>query len=395
MSDQDDKKNPWGKRPTSNNGSRNNSGSEQGRGNSDNVEELFKKSQEQLKQIFNGNNKSGGGKGDSPFNLRIIGLLSFVALLLWIASGIFTVNAKEEGVVLRFGKYVRTVSPGLNYHLPAPIEKVIKLRVTDRYKEEIGYRSSSVSNRFQRGNKREILMLTGDENIVDVNFEVQWQISDARKFLFNIYDPRSTIRNTAESAMREVVGTTPINDILSEGRTEAQLRTKDLLQKVLNSYDAGVDIMEINMRAVPPSSAITIEDIVVDENGNTNTVQVTSTVDEAFKDVQAAKINKEETINKAIAYQNMVIPIARGNAQQMLQQAEGYRQKVIARAEGEAQRFLEIYNQYRNAPDVTRKRMYLETMENVFKDMDKIILGSNATQGTVPYLPLNELLKSK
>ena len=389
MSNGDDKKNPWGKRPSNSGGSGNYNGQP------DNVEELFKKGQDKLKQYFNNGNGGVGGQGGKvPLNARVIGMLIALAVILWGLSGIFTVDAKEEGVVLRFGKYVRTVGPGLNYHLPTPIETVVKLRVTDRYKEAIGYNSNTSNRRdFGRSGEREILMLTGDENIVDVNFEVQWQIADARKFLFNVYNPRDTIRNAAESAMREVIGTTPINDILSDGRTEAQLRTKELLQTVLDSYDAGVDIMEINMRAVPPRSQITIDDISVDEDGQTRTTQIKTTVDEAFKDVQAAKINKEETINKAIAYQNMVIPIARGNAQEMLQKAEGYKEKVIAQAEGEAQRFLEVYDQYRKAPDVTKKRIYIETMEGVLSNMDKIILDSKGAGGAVPYLPLNELLK--
>jgi membrane protease subunit HflK len=384
-----DKKNPWGQRPSS----------QQHRpSDADNVEELFKKGQDRLKGMLRGGGNGGAGSGQNggfPFSPRVLVLLVLGAFILWMATGIFTINAKEEGVVLRFGEYVRTVGPGLNYHLPSPIEQVVRLRVTDRYKEEIGYYSGGNASLFRRGNEgRNILMLTGDENLVDVSFEVQWQIGDARKFLFNVYNPRATIREAAESAMREIVGTTPINDILSEKRSDVQLRTKALLQRVLDSYDLGVDIKEINMKGVPPRSAITIEDILVDDDGKTKVKTITTTVDEAFKDVQAAKINKEETINKAIAYQNMVIPIARGRAQEVLQKAEGYKQRVVAEAEGEAARFSKIYAQYRYAPDVTRRRMYLDTMEGVLEHMDKVILDTSGSGGVVPYLPLQDFGKA-
>jgi membrane protease subunit HflK len=343
---------PWGNKPQKNNKPQPPS--------QDELDELLKKGQERIKSLFSGGGKKTPGGGSKGGYI----VLAIIALLVWLASGVYTVNTKEEGVVLRFGKYIKTAGPGLNYHLPSPIEKVFKIPVTERYKEEVGYRSSNYS---RRGGDREILMLTGDENIIDINFEVQWQISDARKFLFNINDPQKTIRDAAESAMREVIGTTPISAVLSEGRSVAQLQTKQLLQETLDSYDAGVEIKEINMKGVPPSTVV-----------------------EAFKDVQAAKINKQETINKAKAYYNEVIPIARGDAEAMLQEAEGYKQQVIADAEGQAERFLQVYNKYKYAKYVTKKRMYLETMEELLTDMDKMIVDDKIG-GVVPYLPLNDL----
>lgn len=389
--DNQNNKGPWGQNP--NGGKpRNNKPIPEGK---DELDELFKKGQEQMRKMFSGGGGGvGGPKGSNP---AVIGLIVAIVFVFWLASGVYTVNTKEEGVVLRFGEYIRTTQPGLRYHLPTPIEKVIKLRVTDRYRTEIGYRVSEVSNRrsSRRGGdvNREILMLTGDENIVDVNFEVQWQISNAEKFLFNVYDPQTTVRDAAESAMREIIGTTPLKNILSEGRTVVQLETKELLQSVLDSYDIGIQIEEINMRGVPPKSSIRVDSITTDEEGNIVNQMITTTVDEAFKDVQAAIINKEETINSAIARSNEIIPQARGHAQKILQEAKGYKEKTIARAVGEASRFTAVYNEYRKAKNVTRKRIYLETMEEILSGMDKIVLDSKGSNGVVPYLPLNELNK--
>lgn len=334
-------KEPWGKEPSS-------KGPNHPR--DDEFDDLIKKGQDKIRELF----PNGGGGGKNGGNIRLFSLLAILAVFFWLASGFYTVNTKEEGIVLRFGEYIRTASSGLNYHLPSPIEQVIKLRVTDRYKEEVGYRTEKSSRRFKGDSRNtdsrggEILMLTGDENIVDISFEVQWQIADSRKFLFNIKDPIKTVRDAAESSMREVIGTTPINETLSDGRTAVQLQVKQSLQAILDSYDAGIRIETINMKGVPPGS-----------------------VDEAFKDVQAAKINKEETINKAIAYRNEVLP----------------------KAEGQANRFMQVYNEYKVAKEVTRKRMYLETMENIMHDMEKVILSTEGGQ-VMPYLPLNELRKS-
>lgn len=408
MPSDDDKKGnnakgPWGNRPGNNGGG----GNKPPFSDNAELEEIIKKSQEKIQNIFSGG-KGGGsnGSGGAPMNNGGIILAAIViAFFVWLASGVYTVNTKEEGVVLRFGEYVRTESAGLHYHAPFPIEKVIKLRVTDRYRTELGYRTerSSTRSAFSRGfgrgkasssnNTREVLMLTGDENIVDVNVEVQWQISDAEKYLFNVFDPKSTVKDSAESAIREVVGTTPLNDILSDGRTAVQLQTKELLQSVLDQYDIGIKVEEINMRGVPPRNSIRVESMTTDEDGNLVNEMITTTVDEAFKDVQAAISNKEETINSAIARSNELIPQARGRAQRLLQEAKGYKEKVIAQADGEAKRFLSVYNEYRKAKDVTRNRMYIETMEKVLKDVDKMMIDTEKGSGVLPYLPLNEIKK--
>lgn len=362
------------------------------------IEKIIRTSQEKFRKLFteskngkNGGNGKGGNNANEEHNF-IIGLIAAVGILFWLLSGIYTVNTKEAGVVLRFGKYVRTSTPGLNYHLPTPIETVIKISVTDRYRTEIGSRTEKSKNTRSKDSRasEDLLMLTGDENLIDVNFEVQWQIDNAQKFLFNVYDPQSTVRNAAESAMREVVGTTPLNEILSEGRSILQQKTKESLQNILDSYDSGIRIETINMRGVPPSNAIKVDNIITGDDGEMRSEIINTTVDEAFKDVQAAIINKEEIINMAIARSNEVIPEARGQAQKLIQEAQGYKEQAIAKAEGEANRFNSIYKEYIKSKDVTRKRIYLETMEQIMDGVDKIIMdGKNA--GALPYLPLKEL----
>jgi membrane protease subunit HflK len=233
-------------------------------------------------------------------------------------------------------------------------------------------------------------MLTGDENLVAVNFEVQWQIENAKKFLFNVYDPQLTVRNAAESAMREMIGTTPLSEILSEGRSVLQQKTKELLQSILDSYDSGVHIETINMRGVPPANKIKVDNIVTGEDGEMKSESIETTVDQSFKDVQAAIINKEEIINMAIARSNEVIPEARGQGQKLIQEAQGYKEQVIAKAQGEANRFNAIYNEYKKAKDVTKKRIYFETMEQIMEGMDKIIMDSK-NNGIQPYIPMKEL----
>lgn len=398
-------KGPWGQNPGSKkpqNNRPNPSGQQP-----DDIDEIIRKSQEKIKNIFGGNggggNRGGSGKkgnnSSPPVNSnKLILIIIAIVALLWLGSGVYTVNTKEVGVVLRFGEFVGTTKPGINYHLPFPIEKVVKLKVTDRYRTQIGNNSNS-GERFSsiintRSPRKEILMLTGDENIVSVEFvEVQWQIDDPEKFLFKVYDPEITVRDAAESAMREVVGTTPLNDILSEGRNKVQLDAKELLQSILDSYEIGIRVEEINMSAVPPRTTIEVKDTGIDEKGEITEKTIVTTIDEAFKDVQAAKANKESAINSAQARENEIVPIARGKAEKLLQEAQGYKEQVIAKAEGEAKRFISVYDEYRKAKNVTKKRIYLETMEEVLKGMDKIVLDSNG--GVVPYLPLNELNKRR
>lgn len=349
-----DNNGPWGKPPTNsskNNGSGNSGGKKPKK--DDDLDEIFRRA----KQFMSSGN---GGKPPASINFspKFFVILALLLLGGWLATGFYTVDTRENALVLRFGKQVRIDKPGLNYHLPYPIERVIKQRVTDQFKDDIGYRPGSDFS-------REILVLTGDENIININFEVQWQIRDIGNYVFNVRNPRQTLTEAAESAMREVIGTTPINEILSSGRTAVQVRIKELLQQVMDNYSAGIEISRINLKGVPPSM-----------------------VDDAFKDVQAARINQEDTVNKAIAYENEVTFKAKGEAEKMLQQSEGYKEEIINKAIGETKRFLAVYEQYRIAKSVTKSRIYMETMENILKHTDKVIID-NEKSGILPYLPLD------
>jgi membrane protease subunit HflK len=305
----------------------------------------------------------GGGRG------VILVLLAIVAV--WLASGFYRVQPDEEGVVLRFGAYNRVSTPGLNYHLPAPIERVETPKVTYVNRIEIGYQSAG---QFGRGGARQVpeesLMLTGDENIVDINFTVFWLIKDAKDFLFNIRSPEATVKAAAESAMREIIGQTPIALGLAEGRGKIEQDTRALLQSILDSYGAGIQITQVQLQKVDPPGPVI----------------------DAFRDVQRARADEERLQNEAEGYRNDVVPRARGQAQQTIQQADAYKQEVVARAEGDSQRFLEVYQQYKQARDVTAARLYIETMEEVVKNADKVILDRNAAAtGVLPYLPLPQI----
>jgi membrane protease subunit HflK len=350
----------------------------------DNIEDLFKKSQDKFKKMFQqGGGKNSGGGGDDFskfFTKKYIGIAVASLVGLWLVSGFYTVQPDEEGVVMTFGKYSRTSEPGLNYKLPHPIETVTKISVTRVNKEEIGFRSSGkrITTRqelLQSTVSSESQILTTDENIVDINFEVQWMISDAKSYLFNVYDQgnEKTVKSVAESAMREVIGLTKITDVLAEERSKIEQDAKKLMQQMLDNYGMGVRIMRVQLLRVDPP-----QDVI-----------------DAYRDVQDAKQDKEREINNALSYRNDIVPRARGEGQKIVLDAEAYKQKVIAEALGDSQRFLSIYEQYKNAKDVTRKRMYLETMEEIFSGMDKIIMDKGATGGAVPYLPLSEISKQK
>ena len=316
-------------------------------------------------------NKFSGGKsgGSRPI---IIGLM--VLVLLYLASGLYRVLPDEQGVVLRFGKYVNTTQPGLHYHLPTPFERALTPKVTKVNRVDVGFRPASDTGRSSGvGNvPEESLMLTGDENIVDINYSVFWVIKDAGKFLFNIQSPVETVKATSETAMREVIAKNNIQTILTEGRANIELEVQDITQQILDEYQSGIQITQVQtQQADPPEQVI-----------------------DAFRDVQAARADRERSKNEAEGYANDVIPRARGEAEQVLQQAEAYKKEVVAKAEGEASRFTAIYNEYRNAKQVTQERMYLETMEKVLADIDKVIIDKEAGSGVVPYLPLPELRKS-
>ena len=329
-----------------------------------NLEELLRKGQDRFKGALPGGR--WGGKG--------ILLVILVLLVAWGFTGVYRVGPDEQGVVLRFGKYVEDTGPGLHYHLPSPIESALTPKVTRVNRVEVGFQSSGDFGRSSalRDLPEESLMLTGDENIVDINFTVLWQISHAGKFLFNIQRPENTVKAVSESVMREVVGRSKIDDVLTEGRNEVERQTLDLMQKTLDEYQAGIVVTQVKLaKADPPSAVI-----------------------DAFRDVQAARADEERLVNEAQAYANDILPRARGEAERILQEAVGYKNQTVAQAEGEVSRYLAIQNEYRLAPNVTRKRLYLETMESIMQGTNKIVIDNEGgSQGVLPYLPLPELQK--
>ena len=328
-----------------------------------NLDELIKKIQDTINKF------TGGGKGGSkPI---ILGLT--ILVVLWALSGLYRVLPDEQGVVLRFGKFVNTTQPGLNYHFPFPIESVLTPKVTKVNRMDIGFRSERDSGFGSGGGVADVpeesLMLTGDENIVNIDFSVFWVIKDAGNFLFKIQDPEGTVKAAAETAMREVIARSNIQPILTEGRSLIERDTQDIIQEILDEYQSGIQITQVQtQKADPPDQVI-----------------------DAFRDVQAARADMERSKNEAEAYANDVIPRARGEAAKILQAAEAYKKEVVAKAEGEASRFLSIYNEYAKAKEVTQERMFLETMEEVLADINKIIIDKNSGEGVVPYLPLQEL----
>jgi len=328
------------------------------------LEEILRRGQDKLRRFLPGGNL--GGKG--------FALLALAAVALWGFSGFFRVEPDELGVVLRFGKVVREVQPGLNYHLPYPIETALTPKALRINKIDIGMREveSSRGGTATREVPEESLMLTGDENIVDVDFAVLWKVKPAGvgDYLFNIQNPEGTVKAVAESAMREVIGRSDIQPILTGARQVTETAVQDLMQKTLDHYGAGIDITQVQLQKVDPPKQVI----------------------DAFRDVQAARIDLDRSVNEAQTYANRVVPQARGRVAQIIQAAEAYKSQTVAQATGETSRFLSIYEQYKKAPDVTRERMYLETMERVLGGADKIIIdsGKNGT-GVVPYLPLQEL----
>lgn len=340
---------PWGQGP-----SKGSSGGG-GRGqNSPDLDEIIKKSQERLKDIIPGGG-GGGGAGNASW------LIVLVALgLLWGYNSFYRVQPDEQGVVLRFGEYSRTTGPGLHFAF-WPAETVETPPVL---------RESNLN--FGGSGQSESLMLAGDQNIVDIRFTVQWRIKDAGNYLFNVRDQEKLVRLVSESAMREVVGRTRADQIRTKGRFEAQQQVRELIQATLDSYGAGITINGVQLeKADPPPQVI-----------------------DAFEEVQRAEQNQNKFIRDADAYRNKLLGQARGEASKILEDAKAYRARVVAEAEGEAKRFEQVYTEYAKAEDVTRKRMFLETMEGVLAGSNKIIIESGkGGSGVVPYLPLPEVQK--
>ena len=336
------------------------------------IDELVRKGQEQLRVLMGGGggrgrggrNGGGGGEPSGPLLTRgTLGIGALVAVGLWAFSSFYTVRPEEQSVELFLGEFSSIGNPGLNF-APWPIVTREVLPITSERTEDIGARGG--------GRGQEGLMLTTDENVVDIDFQVVWNINDPAKYLFNLADPEDTIRSVSESAMREVIARSELAPILNRDRQAIADEVTTLIQSTLDAYDSGVNIVRLNLdKADPPSEVI-----------------------DSFLDVQAAEQERDRLERQADAYSNRVLAGARGEAAQMLEQAEGYRAQVVNEAAGEAARFSSVLEEYAKAPDVTRKRLYLETMEQVLGRVDKIILdenGGGAGQGVVPYLPLNEL----
>jgi len=330
------------------------------------LEELLRRSQDKLKSVL-----PGGSLGSRGF-----AIIALVAVVLWLISGFFRVEPDEVGVVMRFGKQVRQVQPGLNYHFPYPVETVLTPKALQVRKIDIGMR---VVDDLRRGTTvrdvpEESLMLTGDENIVDVDFSVLWRIkpTGVGEYLFNIQNPEGTVKAVAESAMREVIGRSEIQPVLTGARQTTETAVQELMQKTLDQYSAGILVQQVQMQKVDPPQQVI----------------------DSFRDVQAARADLERAQNEAQTYANKVVPEARGKVAQILQGADAYKSQTVAEATGQTSRFSKIYDEYKKAPEVTRKRMYLETMERVLGGTDKIIIDSGSQSGgVVPYLPLNELAR--
>lgn len=320
-------------------------------------------------------------KKPGGFDFKISWIIAAIALL-WLATGFYQVQPNEQGVVLRFGKYADTTDAGLHYHLPYPIEEVVKVNITQERSINLGVAEAyTTANRVairngQTGNAdplksfTESHMLTGDENIVDVNLTVVWRIKNAKDYLFSMQDPDNTVRVAAQSVLREIVGQSEMQAIITGDRGKVEDETKAELQKVMDEFGSGIEIVRVKLqKADPPKQVV-----------------------DAFNEVQRAKADMERFKNEAEAYRNEILPKARGEASQLLQNAQAYKEAVVNKAQGEAERFNSVYNAYKEGKNVTARRMYLETMENVLEKSQKIILDQGkAGNGVVPYLPLDKL----
>jgi membrane protease subunit HflK len=348
---------PWGGPPSGPPGS---GGS--GRGPGPDLDDVIRQAQDAIRRFL----PKGGGK--------MFGLGALVLVGLWAASGFYRVQPDEQGVVLRFGAFNRTTPPGLNYSIPWPVESVTTPRVTRINRVDVGFRAAPDVQTTRivpaRDVLEESLMLTGDENIIDIDFAVFWRIRDAGEFLFNIRNPEQTVKSAAESVMREVIGRTDIQPALTEARARIEQDVRRGVQTMLDQYIAGIEVTQVQLQRVDPPSAVI----------------------DAFRDVQRANADRARLQNEAESFRNDIIPRARGEAERLVLEAEGFREATIARANGEAQRFVSVLTAYQLAQDVTVRRMYIETMEEVLR-RNQTILVDDRLQGIVPFLPLNDLAR--
>ncbi|MEM6676418.1 MAG: FtsH protease activity modulator HflK [Pseudomonadota bacterium] len=368
-------RNPWGSGPQGG-GGRGPGGGGNGGGQGPDLDDLLRKGREQLRVVLGG--KSGGGfggrgsgSGGIPPGIEkaVPFVIGGLLVVTWAFLSFYRVDTREQSVELFLGAYSETGTEGLNF-APWPI-------VTHEIVETESARTIEIGTGTGRNDSDRGLMLTGDENIVDIDFSVVWNVANPADFLFNLQSPDDTITAVSESAMREVIARSQLKPILSRDRAEIASQVQQLIQNTLNEYNAGVNIITVNFAdADPPPEVI-----------------------DAFRDVQAAEQDRDTEEKRADAYANQTLAAARGEVAEMLQKAEAYRARVVNEAKGEAARFISVYEEYANAPEVTRKRLYLETMERVLGDVDKIIIdeqtGGNGGQGVVPYLPLNELNRGR
>jgi membrane protease subunit HflK len=349
-----------------------------GGGQPPDFEEMLRRGQDRMKNLVPG----GMGPG------RVGALIAGVAALLWLASGLYQVQPGEVGVPLIFGKYTGDTTPdGLHWNWPTPIGSVLTPNVNQRNTVEIGFRGGATGSTSSAGGssiEEEGLILTGDENIVQVETVVQWHIDDVQKYLFEIRDPNEalspdaikndTVKNAVEAAIREIIGQNNFSYVYTQGRETIGSQAQGLAQRILDSYNSGISIDNLSLQRVDaPQEAI-----------------------EAFRDVQKARADKESSVNEAQAYFNRVTQDAAGRAIQMLREAEAYRTEKVAHADGDAQRFISVYDQYKRNPDLTSRRLYLETLETIMGGMDKILIDTGGQgSGAVPYLPLDQLLRNR
>ena len=335
-------KDPWGNR-----------GNNQG---PPDLDEVFNKFMKKLNGLFGGSGSGSGGGRNGPGvgSTGIIALL-VIGLIIWALTGTYKIGEAERGVVLRFGEHVYTVESGLHWHLPPPIEKVLKVDVSNI--QEYAHKST---------------MLTQDQNIIDIEITVQYQIAEAEKFLFNLRSPVTSLTNATESGLRQHVGQSTMDYVFGDGREDIALSTQDTLQRVLDSYDAGIRIVRVNMQEAKPPEAVKA----------------------AFDDVTQSKEDEVKLKNQAEAYRNEILPRARGRAAEMLEEANAYRQEMVARAEGDAQRFNKLYVEFRKAPGVTRDRIYLESIESVLSQANKVMIDVEGGNNMM-YLPLDKILENR
>jgi membrane protease subunit HflK len=361
---------PWNNQGSGNNGGGSQGGGPWGSGPKNTgggappeLDDMIRQGREKFRRMI-----PDGTGGKRIWSLALIILIGF-----WLLSGFYRVNPQQQGVVLRFGEWISTTSPGLHYHMPYPIESVLKPEVTRDNRIDVGFRSIGRENSSTRRDVAyESQMITGDENIVDIDFVVFWRIGDAGQFLFNLADPVETTKVASEAVMREIIGGVNIQFALTDGRQQIQAQVKQGLQALLNEYETGVIVREVQLLAVDPPA-----DVI-----------------DAFNEVQRARQDKDRLKNEAEAYRNDVVPRARGEAARIIAEAEAYAAEVVSRSEGDASRFQQVYDAYVQNKDVTKERIYIETLEEILANVDKVIIDQgSAGSGVIPYLALPQINK--